>query len=427
MAIIRFKIDSELSKEYEWVIFIFSKYIGFHPEFVEHGEDILIAEHGQGDIQLSHFFKNIFLSGDYQFTSYFRKEPLHYASSGKPDYLSTSFYLLSYLQEYTEYVPDKYDRFPYELSLQKHFNCIEENLVAKYFDALYNATPKLKSLVEKRIYTSKYFLTHDIDSVYGAVGDNYKYLLKHGRIGVLLQLIFNHYLKNPDYLLLDKIMDIEDAHDVKSTFFWLVHYGMGSPKIKNADYHIDEKKIKVVRTKIYERGFVSALHKSISSDSHAKEMQRLGDHLLEVNRNHYLQIELPEGFNGMENSELKLDSTMGFPERIGFRNNYGLPFQPFKIKARRAYNFLEVPLNIMDTTLKFYQNKNSSQSRNYIFNFLEKHKQNAVITILWHNNYFFDFSDIGWVDLYKEVLQFIRQNEFTAVVPAQILEEFKWN
>ncbi|MBC8047311.1 MAG: hypothetical protein H7Y00_10975 [Fimbriimonadaceae bacterium] len=422
---IKFKIESDLHKEYEWVISIFAKYIGFDCAFVNEEEDILIAEHGLGDIQISHFFKNIFISGDYQFKSYFKKEPLHYSASGKPDYLSTCFYLLSYLQEYTDYVPDKYDRFPYEISLQKYFNCIEENLVAKYFDALYESTPKLKSLVQKKIHKTKFFLTHDIDSVYGALGNNYKYLLKNGKIGTLLQLIFNHYMKTPDYLLLDKIMDIEDVYDVKSTFFWIVNYGMGNPKIKNADYHIDNKKIKDVRENIFKRGNTNALHKSVSTETHAKEFQKLGDHLLEVNRNHYLQIELPGGFNGMENSEVKIDSTMGFPETIGFRNNYGLPIHPYKLKGKWAYNFIEVPLTIMDTTLKYYNNNNSTQARNIVLNFLEKNKTDAVMTILWHNNYFFDHRDKGWIDLYKDVLQFIKENSLSAASPIQLLEEFK--
>lgn len=424
MQAIKFKIESDLHKEYEWVISVFAKYVGFEAVFVHTEEDILIAEHGMGDIQVSHFFKNMYLSGDFQFKSYFRKEPLHYTASNKPDYLSTCFYLLSYLQEYTDYVPDTYDRFPFELSLQKHFQCIEENLVAKYFDALYETTPKLKSLTTKKEHKSKFFLTHDIDSLYGAVGDNYKFLLKHGKIATLLQLIFNHFLRTPNYMLLDKIMDIEDAYDVKSVFFWLVHEGMGNPRIKNADYFIDDKKVKAVRTKIYERGFVTALHKSISSDTHAKEFQKLGSHILEVNRNHFLQIELPQGFNGMENSEVKIDSTMGFPEAIGYRNNYGLPFRPFKLKEKRAYNFLEVPLVIMDTTLKFYNNKNSASAKNVVLDFLEKNKQNAVLTILWHNNYFFDYSDTGWVDLYKDILLFIRDNNMQTIMPEELLKEY---
>lgn len=422
---IKFKIESELHKEYEWVLSVFGKYIGFKCAFVHQDEDILIAEHGMGDVQVSHFFKNIYLSGDYHFKSYFRKEPLHFTASNKPDYLSTCFYLLSYLQEYTDYFPDKYDRFPYDISLQNHFHCIEENLVAKYFDALYESTPKLKSLIEKQTHKTKFLLTHDIDSLYGALGDNFSYLLKHAKIDILCKLIVNHYLGTPDYMLLDKIMDIEDEYDVKSVFFWLVNFGMGTPKIRNADYLLSDKKVKAIKERIHLRGNINALHKGAGKETHAKEFDKLKDFAVRMNRNHYLQIELPAGFNGMEHSELLLDSTMGFPEHYGFRNNYGLPFHPFKLKEKRAYNFIEVPLILMDTTLKFYQGKNSKTAQKSVMDFLEKNKENALMTILWHNNYFFDLSDKGWITLYKDILQFIKANEMQSVTPQQLLDAFK--
>ncbi|HMZ90665.1 MAG TPA: hypothetical protein PLM90_14605, partial [Chitinophagales bacterium] len=101
MRTITCRIESPLVSEYTWVMKVFAKYIGFNVQFVDGNEDMLIAEHGMGDIQVSHFFRMTYQSGDCHFKSYFRKELLHYTASNKPDYLSTCFYLLSYLQEYT--------------------------------------------------------------------------------------------------------------------------------------------------------------------------------------------------------------------------------------------------------------------------------------------------------------------------------------
>lgn len=424
LANIKFKIESELQKEYAWIISVFAKYIGFNCEFVIEGEDILVAEHGMGDMQVSHFFRNTYQSGDFHFKGYFRKEPLHTNASGKPDYLSTCFYLLSYLQEYIDYTPDKYDRFPYDISLQKHFNCIDQNLVAQYFDALYESTHKLKSLVKKQERPTLYFLTHDIDSVYGALGDNYGYLVKHGKIGALLQLIFNHYIKTPDYLLLNKILDIEDAFDVRSTFFWLVNSGKGTRRINNADYEIDAPSIKRMRSEIIAKGWENGLHKSAGKDNFTNELKKQGELGSPINRNHYLITELPNTFDDIENSGIKLDSSMGFPDVMGFRNNYGLPIKPFHLKEKRAYNFVEVPLNVMDTSLKYYQNCNSKQAGKKILDFLEKNKTNALLTILWHNNYFFDQADKGWLELYKTILQFIKENGGEVTTGKNIIRDF---
>jgi len=421
---IKFKIESELQKEYAWTISVFAKYIGFNCAFVSEGEDILIAEHGIGDIQVSHFFRNTYQSGNFQFKGYFRKEPLHSNASGKADYLSTCFYLLSYLQEYIDYAPDKYERFPYDISLQKHFNCIEQNLVTQYFDVLYETTPKLKALVKKQERAIQYFLSHDIDSVYGALGDNYSYLLKHGSVGVLMQLIFNHYLRTPDYLLLNKILDIEDDYAVRSTFFWLVNSGKGTRRINNADYEIETPAVKKIRSEIISRGWENGLHKSAGKDTYVNELKKQGELGLAINRNHYLITELPNTFDDLESSGIKLDSSMGFPDVMGFRNSYGLPIKPFNIKEKREYNFVEVPLNVMDTTLKFYHNCNSKQAEKKILDFLEKNKTNALLTILWHNNYFFDFADKGWLELYKTILQFIKETGGEVTTAKKIMQDF---
>lgn len=422
---VKFKIDSALHKEYAWTLSIFARYIGFNCAIVTENEDILIAEHGMGDMQVSHFFRNTYTSGDFHFKAYFRKEPLHYTASGKADYLSTCFYLMGYLQEYVDYVADKYDRFPYNLSLQKHFNCLDKNLVAEYFDALYESSSKLKLLVTKQENKTQYFLTHDIDSVYGAFGDNYKYLLKHGKISSLIQLMLNHYVRTPDYLLLDKIMQIEDAYDVRSTFFWLVNSGSGTRKIANADYEINSPAIKNIRTKIHSAGWDNGLHKSAGNSSFTKELKKAGDISLPINRNHYLVTELPNTFDDIEEAGILLDATMGFPDAIGFRNSYGFPLQPFHIKQKRKYHFIEVPLNVMDTSLKFYQKCNSAQAEKVILEFLENNKKNALITLLWHNNYFFDYADKGWLELYKTLLQFIKENALHVTSAPQIIADYK--
>lgn len=421
---ISIRIESPLSAEYAWVMRLFGAYVGFTVKEVESGEDILIAEHGMGDIQVSHFFRQIYQSGDYHFKAYFRKEPLHLTASGKPDFLSTSFFLLAYLQEYTDYVPDQYNRFPYQASVQHHFKCVEQNLVAHYFDALYASIPKLHSRITPKKHATGIFLSHDIDHAFGALRQNAPYLLKKGKIGALLQAMFNHYLRVPDQLLLNKIMDIEDAYDVRSVFFWMVNSGKGSRKIYNADYSIDDARVRKMQQTIQQRGWVNGLHKSVSRDTYSGEFDRLGAVAKRINRNHYLLTELPGTFEHLQDAGVQLDATFGFPEVMGFRNSYGLPIKPFDVKRKKAYDFVEVPLHIMDTTLRYYQNCSSKQATNHILEFLSKHTDNAVISILWHNNYFFEAAEPGWVDAYKEVLQFIRDHQLQAILPDTILERY---
>jgi len=422
--LIKFRIESPLVAEYTWTLQVFGKYIGFDVEVVTEGQDVYVAEHGLGDIQVSHFFRNTYTSGDKQYHAFFRNEPLHFTASNKPDYLSTCFYLLSYLQEYADYFPDKYNRFPFEISLQKKYNIHHQNIVADYFDALYQNTPKLQLLVKKQVHKSAFFLSHDIDSIYGALGDNYKYLLSNFKLGTLLQLIFNHYLKTPDYLLLNKIMDIEDGYDVQSTFFWLVNQGKGTRSISNADYDFNDKKVQGAVLNIADRGWHNGLHKSAGKDTYISELLKLKPTSPVINRNHYLVTELPHTFDAIEHATIAIDATMGFPDEPGFRNSYGLPIHPFNFHTKTAYGFLEVPLNIMDTSLKFYKREDAQTATSSILAFLESNKTNTLMSVLWHNNYFFDYADKGWIDAYKTILQFIKHHEFEVLTPAGIIEKY---
>ena len=421
--VIKFKIESQLSAEYAWTLQVFGDYIGFDVEVVQQEQDIYVAEHGLGDMQVSHFFRNTYQSGDRQFKAYFRTAPLHHTASNKPDYLSTCFYLLSYLQEYADYFPDKYNRFPFQGSVQQHYQIHQRNLVAEYFDILYQQTPKLQQLITKQQHRTTFFLSHDIDSLYGCFGDNYNALVKQGNIKTMLQLLFNHYLRKPDYMLLEKIMQIEDAYDVRSTFFWLVNKGKGTRAIENADYDFKDPKVQQIVNKTGQAGWTNGLHKSAGKDTYENELKKLNSPL-RINRNHYLVTELPFTFDALESAGIQLDATMGFPDEPGFRNSYGLPLRPYNFHSQKAYSFLEVPLNVMDTSLKFYQQLNSKQAGITILEFLEKHPSNALISILFHNNYFFDYADKGWITVYKNILDYIKQHQFEVLTPEAILNKY---
>ncbi|MFN3939261.1 MAG: hypothetical protein ACK4IY_01660, partial [Chitinophagales bacterium] len=98
---------------------------------------------------------------------------------------------------------------------------------------------------------------------------------------------------------------------------------------------------------------------------------------------------------------------------------------PFNIKNRTVYAFVEAPLVIMDATLRYYKKLPAPAAEKYIIAFLEKHRQNAVITVLFHNNYFFDYAEPGWSACYKAILAFISENKLSAIHPAQIIDDYR--
>lgn len=362
------------------------------------------------------FYTDISVENKFSHLHHFQDDCVITDRMGEIDYLSTIFYMINGIQEHGEIQYDEIGRFKYSNSYQSRFKNIEDNLVARYAKKIF---PELK---EPR---SRIFLSHDIDSIHGAVVQDSFYLLKKGNPLPVLKLVMNAALQRPDWMNMDKIMKIEDEYSLKSTFFWLVNKGRINEREVNSDYDISSGKIRKTLKMIGENGWENGLHKSISSDSYKEEIAKL-DLPVIANRNHYLKFKLPDLYKDIEASGLKLDASIGFAEAIGFRNSYGLPFHPFDITERKPHSFVEVPLTVMDGTLKQYKGVPLKDTASQILSFMEKNKSGSLISILWHNTYFTEYKFAGYVKVYKQILEYIRDNGLEAINPGQIVKEFAW-
>ncbi len=423
IPVITFQIESPLVEPYSWVLEELGRWAGFNAVVVDDGGDIVVAELGIADIQVSHFFRNHYLHGDYAHEVIFTKEPLHYCANGKPDYLSTCFYMLACLQEYNEFLPDRYGRIPYNDSWQHRFDCAAENLVAQYFTRIIASVPLLNDKAGVPRRTSRILLSHDIDTLRGAFTEQRRGLFKQLRMGTLLQLMWQHYFSQSDYSRLDKILDIEDAYDMKSVFFWLTEQGRSRNGIEHADYDIQEPLVQQQLHNIRARGWENGLHKSAKRSSYAEEWAEIEEQATVFsNRNHYLGFKLPGTLKEMESAGVQVDATLGFAEMPGFRAGFGSPFRPFDVTANAPVSLISVPLLIMDTTFRHYLKYEPAVAGQRIIEILDKNKENAIFSILWHNNYFFDRLEPGWLQVYKDILVWMRENRISSVLPSQLLD-----
>jgi hypothetical protein len=318
------------------------------------------------------------------------------SESGQPDYIATTFYLLNSLQEHGDKDTDELGRFKYSNSYQYKLKNFDQNLVQNCFDAISKVagTPI-------RNKKSQFLLTHDIDMVYGAWIEDGFNVLKKGRIDQFLVFMLNAIRNRPDWLNMDKIMNLESEYDCKSVFYWIVNKGVVNKRERNADYAFHSETIQYQFKNVEKRGFENGIHKSISTETFKEELKKFGSPPL-ANRYHYLKFTLPQAYRDIEDAGLKLDASLGFAEQPGFRNNYGLPFNPYDVDKRKAHSFVEVPLHIMDRTFFQYKKSSIKDAEMEIFNFLEKNRTNCVLSILWHNNFFTDFKFKGYLSLYKK-------------------------
>lgn len=343
-------------------------------------------------------------------TGHFRTE------TGRIDLIATAFYCVTAAQEIASTSLDALERFQYQNSYQSRLGNIKENVVQRCFDQMaellhISSTPEPCS----------FFLSHDMDSVHGGLFEDGFNVAKKGRIDILLKFIWNSAIQRPDWLNVDKILKIENEYDCRSTFFWIVNQGKVG-KNENADYDFHSKKIQKAFSQVVKEGGENGLHKSLSNDSFQKEISKFGTQPF-ANRYHYLKFNLPRGFDSIEESNIKLDASLGFSEQFGFRNNYGLPFNPFDFKNRKAYSFVEVPLHVMDRTF-FHKRMPVQQIEKEIFDFFENHQTNCVISVLWHNNFFTEYKYKGYLSLYKKILAYIRDHSFQTMTQQELFNKY---
>ena len=124
------------------------------------------------------------------------------------DLLASAFQMVNALQEYSPPEYDELNRYQYKTSYQKRLNNANDNLVQQCFEAISTALQlPLKSV------PTRFFLSHDIDIVYGAILEDGNNVIRKGRIDLFLKMLFNLAIARPEWLNMDQIMSLESAHD----------------------------------------------------------------------------------------------------------------------------------------------------------------------------------------------------------------------
>lgn len=333
------------------------------------------------------------------------------------DRIATIFALVNCIQEYENDDLDEFGRFKYSNSLQFRHHIIQENIVQKEIDYFLERLDK-----KRKDFKSEIFISHDIDSIHGSLLQDTFWAIKKLRGIDLIKIITINLLKEPHWKNFDRIMKINSEYDFYSTFFFLVNQGLGDDNVKNSDYKI--QKINSSISRIQDSNFECGLHKSSSNQSINDETKKLPFNSIS-NRYHFLKFNIEKDWKELSDSSIQLDASLGFAEHFGFRNSYGRAFQPFNIAENKPFDFIELPLHLMDTTFEKYLKIPTNEIGTSVINFLEKHKMNCELSLLWHNNYFSDYKYGGYLAEYKKILAYLFENEFKHVSQLELINRNK--
>jgi peptidoglycan/xylan/chitin deacetylase (PgdA/CDA1 family) len=321
-------------------------------------------------------------------------------------------------EEYDPIFLDKYGRFPYYLSNQRN---VFEPEVSDFL---------IKNGMNPEYPEGKKFavcLTHDIDFVYTGMLNTATRTVKALKKGQFLEasiLPFSRINKkwNPLWNF-RKTMELEETYGAKSTFYFLTL----DPGNQDFTFSIEEMEDEL--SHILDDGWEVGLHGGHEAYNNPTEVRRKKRRLEKVlknevkgYRNHYLRFKTPQTWEMLSEAGFNYDSTFGYHDCAGFRNGMCHPFIPYNLNSGTEIDILEIPLNIMDTTLFSHMNLDLKEAWKLTEKIiLTTESYRGVLTILWHNTNM----QGDYLEFYKKILQYCAQKDAWMTSGVQIYDWWK--
>jgi len=144
-------------------------------------------------------------------------------------------------------------------------------------------------------------------------------------------------------------------------------------------------------------------------------------------RYHYLRGDPHRNIAGLP---FRYDSTLGFPDAVGFRAGIARPFHPWDFDRDAPADILEIPLAAMDATLaeERYLGLSARRAQPQLNALLDWAAANGgVFAILWHPDRFDPLSSGGWDRLYSRVLDGVQARGGTCTSAGELSSHSTWS
>lgn len=316
------------------------------------------------------------------------------------DLPASIFFMISRWEEAALTDKDDHGRFPGELSLAVKRDFIRRPVVDEYIVFFKELIKKLDTSVSFSEHTPQVIITCDVDSFEKFSSEKTLkmfagHLIKRFDpflfITDLTRYIGKTFFGSKDpYQAFDRIISIAEKFGAKPIFFVLTTpegpYSDGWFITKDKDI----KLFKAFKEKGAEIGIHYGYFSLLNEKNIIKEKAGLENKYnikADKGRAHFLQFDVRSSFGILEISGIKEDYSLGYPRHAGFRCGTGRPFRPWDINRKRAYNIIEHPLIVMDTTLYAHNKMNKVQIKDEFEYFIEiSKKYHTDLTVLIHNS-----------------------------------------
>jgi len=207
-----------------------------------------------------------------------------------------------------------------------------------------------------------------------------------------------------DLAAIRQIVLLSIERKLNSAVYWMA----STPSNHDSGYDPGHRKIREVIDWLRERGIECGVHPGYETFRSPARLGREINRLREVlgneplgGRQHYLRW-CPDTWIHWETCGLVYDSTLGYADQVGFRAGTCIPFQPWLMTLNRHANLTEIPLLVMDRTLREYMRLGEEQSVEAVQECVDRCRLvGGVFTMVWHNN---NMLDPVYRSLYQNLL-----------------------
>lgn len=238
-------------------------------------------------------------------------------------------------------------------------------------------------------------------------------------VGRLIPKLYRFGLGSANYWQFPVIIELESEYKASSS--WNLYGGGGgffrslSELLLDPSYQVTNKNITRQLLTLLGRGNRIGLHQGFNSWKDSKRMQREKKRLEEAIgesadscRQHWLRFSFNDTWKAQEVAGFKLDTTLGFNDRPGFRNSAALRMAAWISSEQRFSKTLEtLPMVLMDSHLFDYGQLEIDARKKVIDYYLDEIAfVGGEATVIWHHRVF--HSDYGWGDDYRYLLEGIK-------------------
>ena len=216
----------------------------------------------------------------------------------------------------------------------------------------------------------------------------------------------------------------------RSTFFVLADHH--DPHDGAAPETYEELRPRLVET-IVDAGGEIGLHGSYTA---ADDASRLAEEKAKLealagpvdgHRYHYLR---GDPHRNIAQLPFRYDTTLGFPDAVGFRAGIARPFHPWDFERDAPASVLEVPLAAMDATFaeEPYLGLSAKRAEPRLTALLDwAAEHGGAFAILWHPDRFDPLTSGGWDRLYSRVLEGIHERGGLCMSAAELSSHSTWS